>query len=102
MLFRSLSEVSLTAALIDICALLVPALTHYGDRVLRTAYLDEGCSLLRTPPSSLSTERAYVMLPFPPAPQSDSDLGYDSDDSMPSLRYVSDSSDDDTNVPVVD
>ncbi|PIL27249.1 hypothetical protein GSI_10393 [Ganoderma sinense ZZ0214-1] len=93
------SDFSPTAALLEICSFLVPARTSYGDCALRSAYLDNARSLLRTGPlTSLSVERAYLMLPVPPAPHSDSDSGYTSDDSMPSLRYVADSSDEDDDV----
>ncbi|PIL32391.1 hypothetical protein GSI_05637 [Ganoderma sinense ZZ0214-1] len=73
------SDFSPTAALLEICAFLVPARTSYGERAPRSEYLDEGRSLLRIPPTSLSVEHS----------------GYESEDSMPSLRYVADSSDED-------
>ena len=87
--------VSLTAALIKICAMLVPARTTHGVWQPSSMYVDEGRTLLRIPPhaipSSVSTKRTYMVLPVPSAPCSDS--GYSSDDSMLSLRSVSDSLD---------
>lgn len=50
----------------------------------------EGQSILRIPLSAVSVKHAYMLLPT--ALQTDS--GYSSDDSMPGLCYVTDSSDD--------
>ncbi|KAI1781767.1 hypothetical protein LXA43DRAFT_1105363 [Ganoderma leucocontextum] len=81
------SAFSPTSALIEMCTFLVPALTTYGER--GPAVRTEGQTLLRIPPTGVSPEREFIILPT--APQKG---GYDSDDSMPSLRYVTDSSDD--------
>ncbi|KAI1784602.1 hypothetical protein LXA43DRAFT_1101198 [Ganoderma leucocontextum] len=79
-----------TGALIEMCAYLVPARTTYS--VCAPAVSSpKGQTILRVPPSSVYAEREYLVLPTKPQTES----GYGPDDSMPSLRYVTDSSDDD-------
>ncbi|KAI1782751.1 hypothetical protein LXA43DRAFT_1103461 [Ganoderma leucocontextum] len=97
MLVNAPADFSPTGALIEMCAYLVPARTTYGERA-PAASSPEGQTILRVPPSSVSTEREYMILPT--KPQTDS--GYSSDDSMPSLCYVTDSSDDDDEQYIVD
>ena len=74
------------------CTILMPALTTVGEHANPVDLGNPRRSILRLPPTSVSVEREFIVLPTSPAPKEDS--GYASDDSMPSLCYVTDSDSD--------